>query len=223
MKKKLITIGVIGILLLISFVVVPISSVKSIRISTLHLEHRADKSDTTILLNDLSADLKVRKSGDSGWQESITAKVDTKLEFKIEISSSEGDIMVVIQFPKIDDEIMLTYVIGSASVPPLPLPSDEVKVWAFPEIPPEEITFKAKIEKVGIGSVGLTVGSTENSELVDEDSVQIIGEEKDSIVFHLFTFLNTRRFFFLPLKSTYPLPAMKLIAGNLPTRAIQDF
>ncbi len=222
MKEKIITIVIIVTLLLISFGVNPVSGLKTINNRTSQIEKYNDEAASIILTGSLSVDLKVRKSGDTGWLDSITAQVGNTLEFKIEISSTEGKIAVTIQFPYIGDNVMLNYVLGSASVTPFLVVSEAI-VWLFIDIPPSEITFRAKIKKAGTESVNLIAGSTEDTELEDENSVQITGEEKDSIVFHLFTFLNTRRFFFFSLKSTYSLPAIKLIASNLPTRALQDF
>ena len=139
-----------------------------------------DETASIIVTGSLSCDLKVRKSGDTGWLDSITAQVGNTLEFKIEISSTEGKIAVAIQFPYVDDNVMLNYVRGSASETPF-LAVNEAIIWLFVEIPPSEITFKAKIKKTGTGSVNLIVCSTEDPELEDEDSVQVTGKEKGPI------------------------------------------
>lgn len=175
MKKKIITIVIIVTLLLISFGVNPVSGLKTTNIRTSQTEKYNDETASIIVTGSLSVDLKVRKSGDTGWLDSITAQVGNTLEFKIGISSTEGKIAVTIQFPYIDDNVMLNYVIGSASVTPFLVVSEAI-IWLFVDIPPSEITFKAKIKKAGTESVNLIVGSTEDPELEDEDSVQVTGK-----------------------------------------------
>jgi hypothetical protein len=177
LKEKIVTIAIVCMLLLISSAAFSISSVESIGIRKQYND--AGKPAAALLTDSLSVDLKVRKSGDTTWQDSISANVGTKLEFKISItSSSVEDVMVVIQFPRINDELILKYVVLSASVSPLPIPVDDVVVWGFPDMPPSEITFKAEIKKSETGPVNLNAGGndTSNSQFVeDDDSVQVTG------------------------------------------------
>lgn len=177
MSKKILTICIVGMFLLITTVALPVSSIKSIGIRIQHND--ADTPATILSAGSLSVDLEARKPGDTTWQKSISAKVGTKLEFKISITSSSiEDVMAVIQFPRINDEILLNYVSLSASSPPLPIPVDDVVIWGFPGTPPSEITFKAEIKKSGTGPVGLNVGGNDisNSQyLEDADSVQVTG------------------------------------------------
>lgn len=177
MNKKILTICIIGMFLLINTFVIPVSIVKSTQTRIQH--NYVDTPATILSAGSLSVDLQVRVVGDTSWQKSISANVGIKLEFKISIAlSSVEDVMVVIQFPKINDGLLLTYVSLSASSPPLPIPLDDVVIWGFPDIVPSEITFKAEIKKSGTSPVNLNVGGDDTSSsdyLEDEDSVSVTG------------------------------------------------
>ena len=177
MNKKILTICIISMFVLINTLAIPVSSIKFTQTRIQH--NYADTPATILSTGSLSVDLQVRKVGDTSWQKSIAANVGTKLEFKISITlSSVEDVMVVIQFPKINDELILTYVSLSASSPPLPIPVDDVVIWGFPDIVPSEITFKAEIKKSGTAPVNLNVGGDDTSSseyLEDEDSVSVTG------------------------------------------------
>jgi len=168
MRKKAIIL-IIGMLLVVSTISFSVSSVAKTM--------SQDEPNFSILTNDLSADLAVKESGGSTWMNSASAKIGKKLDFKISISTSEGNMMVAIQLPRVDDGFLLDYVELSASSLPI-VKTDEAIVWAFYNVPPDEITFKAEVKKTGTGTVGLTVGSTEDPDIVEEDSVQVSGEDK---------------------------------------------
>jgi len=173
MRKKAIIIAIVSMLLLLSTISFSVSSVTT----NVQKKHSEDEPGFTLITSSLSVDLAVKKPDDSTWKNSVSAKIGTKLDFKISIFTSGVGMIVAIELPKIDDDLMLDFVPLSASSIPL-VTEDVAIVWAFIGIPPEEITFKAKIKKTGTGSVGLTVASTGDSDLVEEDSVQISGKDK---------------------------------------------
>lgn len=196
MKKKLFTIAIIVALLLVGFGITPVSSIKTAYNKTIN-----DEKPLVIVTSGLSVDLKVRKSGGSSWSDSISnVKVNDKLEFKIIISSTENTI-VAVQFPYIDNDIMLSYVVGSASEIPVigPPLTYEALAWGFTPPIPSEITFEVNIKKAGTASVYLVGDLTEYDDVSDEDYAEITASGKSralpTLPFRFNLLVNLLRFF----------------------------
>lgn len=150
-------------------------------------------NEKTEILNDdanLTGDLKIRTSGGSWQDNSLTADVGTTLEFKIDSSANRDYTLftVVIGLPIINEEPMFDYIELSAGPIPGPLKgffeasdTDVIWVWYMIETSwSEEMTFKAKIKKPGTGTVNLyVVGIIDLDEgFYDDvtDAVQVTGE-----------------------------------------------
>ena len=140
------------------------------------------KTTTISLSGDLEADLKIRTVGGEWIDESLSADVGVKLEFSIRINSylstgHEG-VFVVVLLPKIDEEPMFTYSVGSSSDPPMHA-DNEVLIWVYTELAsnsPKELMFQARIAKSGTGRVDLTVNSLVPEDS-DEDYIQVTGKK----------------------------------------------
>jgi len=139
--------------------------------------------ETSGNINELTADLKIRKPG-GNWEDSdITATVETELEFKIVVSSNKVGghlcVIVTVDLPLINDNPMFSYVDGSASNPLNFIgATDEEVAWYYTIVTktnPKEMTFKAVIKKVGTKSVYLTAYSLEPNTDPATNSVQVTG------------------------------------------------
>jgi len=204
MKNKIFAIVLVVMLVLVGFGLAPVSGIRNVNNNTTN-----DEKPLLLKNSGLSVDLKVRKSGGSQWQDSLAGvQVSDKLEFKIAISTTEEKMCVAIEFPYIGDYVMFSYVAGSASVGKLTDGSlivlKEAIIWLFVDVPPSEITFEATIKKAGDNKdVNVFAGSTENSDLEAEDSVQITASEKSRALNYLPSrfklLLNLIQLFKLPL------------------------
>jgi len=204
MKKKIFAIVLIVTLLFTGFGLNPVSGIKNVN-------RNITNNERPLLLtnSDLSVDLKVRKSETNSWTDSLSSvKVNDRLEFKIAINSAEGNMCVAIEFPYVDEYVMFSYVVGSASVGKLTDGSlivlKEAIIWLFVDVPPSDITFEATVKKAGDNKyVNVFAGSTESSDLVVEDSVKISASGKSRVLFSFpYSFLlNLIQFFKL-----YKLP-----------------
>ena len=157
-----------------------------------------DEMKNIVLADTLAADLKIRKQNPDGswgnWQDnSITATVGTKLEFKIDVSSTLSHrylgVFVTVFLPEINGSPMFTYIAGSASDPfNLLEANDKEVVWSYVAVhlaSPKEMTFKAKIVKPGSKSVNSTVFSImpDTYDNLITDSVHTTSTEDNSFYF----------------------------------------
>jgi len=166
MKKKKI---LISCLVAIIFIVISVSPAASINITKISNDNSLFNSS-----NDVNGDIKARTSGGSWQDSSLTADTGSQIEFKLEISSPGGGILITVVFPTINDESMFNYVIGSASH--IPFHNDGVSImWGFASDTPDTIVFKAKVVKKGTGDVQSIVCDIPNDEY-DDDSIRITGQ-----------------------------------------------
>lgn len=151
---------------------------------------RKNNETSIISITGLSGDLQIRQTGGSWQDNSLTADVGTTLEFKIDSSVTSKYVLltVLVSLPLINDEAMFDYVDISARPIPGPLEgffdasnTDVFWVWYMVDSSwAQEMIFKARITKSGIGTVGLyIVGIIDLDEgIYDEiyDSVEVTGE-----------------------------------------------
>jgi hypothetical protein len=185
------------------------------------------KSTTTSVSDDLEADLKIRTVGGEWIDGSLSADVGAKLEFSIRISSllstgHEG-VFVVVLLPKIDEDPMFTYSVGSSSDPPIHA-DNEVLIWIYTELAsnsPKELMFQARIAKSGTGRVDLTVNSLVPEDS-DEDYIQVTGKKgRHCISLQVAKFVSAitsvyyygnKEIAFHPYKNKYGTPSSLLFA-----------
>ena len=185
-------VGCIGLLLLINILITPISGLTLKNIKAQKPESFMPEKTNIILTNNLKADLKIRKTGEDWTDESISAKVGDTLEFKITVETeTEYEIIgIQVELPIINNKPMFIYRIGSINPKPDILKGEGIWlannthiIWAWFNTEPywsEEMTFYAKIDKAGSGSIDLTVvASKKNNYGYDDDfdSIQITAEK----------------------------------------------
>jgi len=185
-------VGCIGLLLLINISITPISGLTLKSIKAQKPESFMPEKTNIILTNNLKADLKIRKTGEDWTDESISAKVGNTLEFKITVETeTEYEIIgIQVELPIISNKPMFIYIIGSINPKPDILKGEGIWlannthiIWAWFNTEPywsEEMTFYAKIDKQGSGSIDLTVvASKTNNNSYDDayDSIQITAEK----------------------------------------------
>ncbi|MCK4364811.1 MAG: hypothetical protein KAW45_02045 [Thermoplasmatales archaeon] len=193
MNRKII-IGCIGLILLINVLILPASGIS--------LRNLKPKNETEIFsLNDLEADLKIRKPG-GNWEDEIVAAVTgSTLEFKIIVETNREykAVAVGIKLPSIDDSPMFNYdwgVLGFGSSEPKPIfPIGEWSAnntdvcWAWFLVDAswsKTMTFNAWTIKDGTESVELTVyGLKDLNGNYDEvyDSVTVLSKKNRFIDF----------------------------------------
>jgi hypothetical protein len=156
------------------FIAVILISLTAVPSFSLTINNEINQTSTDIFSSDISGDIKARIPG-SDWQDtSLTADTGTKLNFKIDITSSGGGIVVAVLIPYINEEPMLSYVLGSSSN--IPFFIDETAVmWGFSGGAPAQLTFDLKVLKSGYGDVQSSVCDVVNEDS-DDDSIQIVGQ-----------------------------------------------
>ena len=192
MRKKiynyLVKAGVIAIVAIFLGSTLSVSSVKLTNVENI-LDKKSDTSDVivgTLANNLIIDDFKVREYPSGSWHDSsITADVETELEFYIKVRSTRigghSNVFVTVTLPTINSNPMFDYVGGSASNSDNLLgANNEELVWYYALILRnnfKEMTFRAKIKKVGTKSVDLTVFSIvpDTSGDPSTDSIQITG------------------------------------------------
>jgi len=164
MNRKII-IGCIGLILLINVLILPASGIS--------LRNLKPKNETEIFsLNDLEADLKIRKPGGNWEDEIVAVETGSTLEFKIIVETNREykAVAVGVKLPSIDDSPMFNYdwgVLGLGSSEPKPIfPIGEWSAnntdvcWAWFLVDAswsKTMTFNAWTKKDGTESVELTV------------------------------------------------------------------
>jgi hypothetical protein len=139
-----------------------------------------------VSFSNIEADLKI-KAPNGDWQDtSVTGKAGGNgdiLEFKVTITINRayGLCGAAVFLPEIDGSPMFDYEEGSASPEPLEGSGDEKVSWAWGyRIPPytKELTFKAKIKKVGTRTVELEASGVISIHEEDTafDSVSVTGQ-----------------------------------------------
>jgi len=166
-KRRIITIGCIGLFLLSNILILPATASKFNNIKTHNTENSIQKNTNIILLSDLEADLKIRKPGGDWEDQSIIASVGLILDFKITVETNRDYVLVgiLVKLPLIDNTPMFNYIEWSSwPMPIFPIgewaANDTDVSWAWFIVGPsweKEMTFKAKIIKTGSSSVELTV------------------------------------------------------------------
>lgn len=164
MKKKRIVVAMLSSFMLLTIATIPVSAI------SLNKENDKNLMEMSII----SADIKVKTPGGS-WQDvSVTADTGTNLEFKLDMIVPGGGLIVAILIPYINEEPMLSYVVGSGS--DIPFFVDEaVIMWGYAASPPNSLTFKLRLLKAGTGSVDSSVCDVSSQE-TGEDTVQVIGQ-----------------------------------------------
>jgi len=164
MKKAIISI-------IISLLFLSLSAISAL---SLNINKEITPDISLFTSDDIECDIKTRITG-GDWQDvSITADTGKPLNFKIDIGSSGGGILVTLIIPYIDDNPMLSYVIGSGSHIPF-FRDDSCVIWGFNFEAPAQITYDLNLLKSGAGTVKGIVADID-SEDSDDDSVQVIGQ-----------------------------------------------
>jgi len=174
MKKKTFVVSMLVVFLLLAIVAIPVSSL-NIKNITQNNEKPEEDMDIVILA-DIECDIKAKTTSSSSWQDSsVTAAVNTKVDFKIEMTAPNADIIVAVLLPYVNDEPLLDYVILSGSEIPI-IAGDSTIIWGFTAgHAPSTITYQCKVKKTGTGTVELAVADIEN-EVDDEDSISVTGK-----------------------------------------------
>lgn len=187
-------------------------------VSGISLENSKSKDETeNLLLNNMEADLKIRKIGGKWEDEIISTTIGSTLEFRIFVGTDNEykAIAIGVKLPSIDDRPMFNYdwgILGFGSSEPKPVfpigewsANDTDVCWAWFNIDEpwsKTMTFKACIKKEGLESVELTVYCLKDMNgNYDEahDSVSVLGQKTRFIsniqllhqrAWKIFNFLN---------------------------------
>jgi len=164
MKKRRIAIILAIVITLISLSTFPANSIS---INKINIENQPNALATSAL----NIDVKARISG-GDWQDStLTADNGEQVEFKLDLTSSGGGILVVFLFPYVDGEPMMQYQLLSASHRP-EIIDESLLMWGFVSSAPDQITFKANLRKSGTADADSSICDVVTEE-TEQDSVRI--------------------------------------------------
>ena len=185
-------VGCVGLFLLINIFAIPVSSITLKKIETQNSDNFMHNNANIIQTSNLEVDLKIRKTGEDWTDESISAKVQTTLEFKITVETeTEYEVIgIQVELPIINSNPMFMYILGSVNPKPdilngegIWLANNTHIIWAWFNTDSnwqKEMTFYAKIDKHGSSSVDLTVvASKRNNAGYDDayDSIHLTAEK----------------------------------------------
>ena len=159
----------IAIIATIIIVLISLStfSVNSVSINKTNNEDQFQK----VIANAINIDIQARISGGE-WQDStLTADNGEEVEFKLNLVSSGGGILVVFLYPMINDEPMIEYKLLSASPAP-EIVDDTFLMWGFVSSAPSQITFKANLKKSGTANAESSICDVVTEE-TQVDSISI--------------------------------------------------
>ena len=145
MKKKIFVALMLVLLLLLTIASIPASS---LNIKNIIQNNEKPEENIDIVLLDVVCDIKAKTTSSSSWQDSsVTANVNSKIDFKIEMTVPNVDIVVAVLLPYVDNEPLLDYVLLSGSEIPI-MSDDSTIIWGFTAgHAPSTITYQCKVKK----------------------------------------------------------------------------